>query len=464
MSYNSNSNSSNQSNKAPVFLVVFVMIVGVLFGCVGVVQRLEMKSKSEYFATTTGKIISYQQGKKGSTSAPVYEYEVNGFKYTYTESVSTAGKKEIGKEITIRYNPANPSEAFSDAPANSSFLFLAIGIFFFVVGFIMLLQIVEIFEKTVSDFITGLLISVIFIGFPIAFIVAIPGLPIIVKAIFLILILAGLFILISLIYRTFIKKDISESKPFVQHIDSIYDTPYGEQIDKLREKADYFKKYYVIASVIVGVIVFIFVAIQLPSKIKQAKEAKSTIPQELKKEISDKRVADYCGVSKTQVPEYIVYECEIIDRQEDTYFIKEVAGLPVAVLSEEDFEIGETIYWVEIPGIGRILYDKDEYTYSGNNTPENSKRYYIDGKCILSDRFITDYCGGEPTTIIKVKFNDCEGNDYYYIDDDGNDYSEYVPDEYLRYYSDVEPGDEYYYVVANHIVYYFSGDLYTCSK
>ena len=462
MSYNTNSTNNYENNKPPLIIVIFVMVVGIALACVGIVQRLEMKSKAKYFATTEGVIVGYEGSSKGSTSAAVYEYEVYGFTYTKTESVSTAGKQEIGKKITVRYNPADPIDAFTDSPANTSLLFTTIGVFFFVVGLILLLQAVEIFEKNISDFITAILISGIFIGFPIVFITAIPGLPIIVMAILLILMAAGLIIIVSLIYRTFIKKDISDSQPFIQHVDSIYDTPYGEKVEQLREKAESFKKYYVIASVIVAIILFIFVAIQLPSRIKTAKESKTQMNQGLKKEISDEMIADFCGVD--QAPKYIVYKCEIIDRQEDTYFIKEVAGLPMAVLSDEEFEVGETIYWVEIPGHGRILYDKDEYTYNGSNTPENSDRYNSDGKCILTDELIKDYCGGEPTSITEVIFSYNDQKEFFFVDANGTEYLYIVPNEYLGYYLGIKEGAVYYYVVVNNIEYFFSGELYTCSK
>ena len=471
MSYSSNQNT----NKPPIAIIILILVVGIVLSCVGAVQSLNTKSKAEYYVSTSGVVVDYKSSQKSNNSAPVYEYKVNGKKYTYTENVYTASKQEIGKIVTIKYNPNNPQEAFADVSANSSFLFLGIGVFFTVIGLVLLLQTYEIFEKTITDLITGLLLSGVFIGFPIALLIAIPGLDILPTIILFALLIAGIIMLLGIFYMAFIKKDFSYkdraeerareiSNNMNNKVDDLYNSDIGRSIIETQEKVTKFNnKYRPLIMFTMFAVFVILVVVNFPT-LKEKSLERQKMKQPPKTEINDQMVAEYCRVSTNEVPKYIVYECVVVDRQDDTYFIEEVAGIPIAATSRRDFEIGDRIYWIEILGYDAVLLGMDKYTYSGTNLPKNSGRYDIDGKCIIDDEFLLDYCNGESTFTEEVTFTYNDGNEYFFEDSDNNEYSEIIPDELLRYYNDIDEGDVYYYVIVNNIGYLFNGDLYTCSR
>ena len=73
------------------------------------------------------------------------------------------------------------------------------------------------------------------------------------------------------------------------------------------------------------------------------------------------------------MPEYIVFERKIIDKVDNYYYLEETGGLNNIANSNEEYEVGETVYWIEFYGdYTDLLCDMDDYVYEGTNIPANS--------------------------------------------------------------------------------------------
>jgi hypothetical protein len=76
----------------------------------------------------------------------VYEYEVNGVKYSRAESVAVSGdivKKDLGKNVDVYYDESDPNKSVIKIPGKKdefqilSIVFFSISIFFIILGLIL---------------------------------------------------------------------------------------------------------------------------------------------------------------------------------------------------------------------------------------------------------------------------------------------------------------------------------------
>lgn len=84
--------------------------LGTMFMLFGLVLIIDHHEKSKVYIETISTVIEHKQEDE-NTYYYVVEYEVDGKTYTKTSDVATSNPKKIGKEISIKYNPDNPSEA-----------------------------------------------------------------------------------------------------------------------------------------------------------------------------------------------------------------------------------------------------------------------------------------------------------------------------------------------------------------
>ena len=123
------------NRKAPKGLLIFVTIIGILMFSVS--TYLDIKRDLEYKDYIDVKAyFMYEKGipveeDENEMYKLTYEYQVNGKKYLYTTDYATSVIPEKGSDITIKYNPNNPSDAYSEG-MNGLVLFKLIGTMFIV--------------------------------------------------------------------------------------------------------------------------------------------------------------------------------------------------------------------------------------------------------------------------------------------------------------------------------------------
>lgn len=146
-----------------------VFIVGVVFLIPALIMYIFYNNKQKKisrYAHTTGVITSnayngfnYNNGMNkniqfgignavSGMTHRVYEYEVNGVKYSRAESVAVTGdiiKKDLGKTVDVYYDETDPNKSVIKIPGKKdefkilSFIFLGVSIFLIVLGIIFLI-------------------------------------------------------------------------------------------------------------------------------------------------------------------------------------------------------------------------------------------------------------------------------------------------------------------------------------
>lgn len=124
-----------------VLAIIFLFLAGMII--YGIYTEISLLEKKTTFIRTEGKISSYTSKTKSdsdgtsTTHYPVYSYLVQGTKY----SIKGAGSSDVpnvGKTVTIYYNPENISDAICEEDENTMarVLFsLGVGIMIIVFGF-----------------------------------------------------------------------------------------------------------------------------------------------------------------------------------------------------------------------------------------------------------------------------------------------------------------------------------------
>lgn len=77
-------------------------------------------------SNTTGRVIGLDEsnGENGITYSPIFEFTVDGQRYEVNSGISSDPPQyNIGDELPVRYNPANPQHAEVDSILNSPWLF-----------------------------------------------------------------------------------------------------------------------------------------------------------------------------------------------------------------------------------------------------------------------------------------------------------------------------------------------------
>ncbi|MFA6829036.1 MAG: DUF3592 domain-containing protein, partial [Saccharofermentanales bacterium] len=173
--------------RSSIGIVIIIIIVGVVLLAMGVYQNIDRSNKKEYYIATTGVLVDEEVSRSDrDLSAPVYEYQVEGQTYSYNSSVSTNGSNKTGQEVTIRYNPSNPNEAFVDSAVSPSVLLIALGGLFLLAGTLGLVSNAKSLDKSKRDFLIGINAGLMFMGFPIILMIFIPGMTILVRIVLIV--------------------------------------------------------------------------------------------------------------------------------------------------------------------------------------------------------------------------------------------------------------------------------------
>lgn len=127
-----------------IFLIMFLLpflIVGVVFTSISSsFGSIEDKISSEYIEVQAS-LIEYTDLNSDGTFKGVYEYEVDGEKYTVTTNYASSVKSMFDEYATVKYDAENPENAiFCNDPGIS--IFGSIG--FFMIAFVVVVIIVVI--------------------------------------------------------------------------------------------------------------------------------------------------------------------------------------------------------------------------------------------------------------------------------------------------------------------------------
>ena len=129
-------------NNKPVAFLIICMIIGLFLFLYFSISSINRDRQTKHYLETTGTFasaeISEKKDKKSNTTYYLnYEYVVGDITYYYKTDYSTSFIPKEGSEVTIKYNPENPTESYATGFANSS-IFQLLGIIFFFIPLIIL--------------------------------------------------------------------------------------------------------------------------------------------------------------------------------------------------------------------------------------------------------------------------------------------------------------------------------------
>lgn len=119
-----------------LFLLMF-MLVGLALLCVGIFSTVDRNKKMKTYETVQGGIVDYREkdGENGRVYSAVYAYTVDGYEYTFYDTVFTNKIPRIGERVEIMYDPSAPQNAFAKGAVTPSFIFIIMGGMFFAIPF-----------------------------------------------------------------------------------------------------------------------------------------------------------------------------------------------------------------------------------------------------------------------------------------------------------------------------------------
>ena len=124
------------------------MIVGMILSVIGILlivaflmSRLRCRTLTRAAVSKISEQKRYYKGRVITDYIPVFEYSVNGKKYTYKADSSTRDPNRfyIGQELNLYIDAKHPETARYGSNAGyciAGILFAAVGIFFLVLAFI----------------------------------------------------------------------------------------------------------------------------------------------------------------------------------------------------------------------------------------------------------------------------------------------------------------------------------------
>jgi hypothetical protein len=120
-----------------LFGLIFA-IVGIGLIAYSVVTIQNYNKKNETYIETTSKVVDYDYDSDG-LQAIIVEYTVDGKTYRKTSNSYSNMPKSIGTEVSVKYNPDNPSDAIWTTDSTNIVMPLA-GALFTIVGIIVVIS------------------------------------------------------------------------------------------------------------------------------------------------------------------------------------------------------------------------------------------------------------------------------------------------------------------------------------
>lgn len=125
---------------------MILFIFAILFIVIGVKYQYRhyIKSKKSGFIETTGTLIDYtnkieiDNGERRIMYTAIYEFDVLGQKYRWVSNSSSSSIPKKGKQIKLKYNPADPTEAIKSREI-IGFIIILVGIIFLVIDILSLI-------------------------------------------------------------------------------------------------------------------------------------------------------------------------------------------------------------------------------------------------------------------------------------------------------------------------------------
>lgn len=168
--------------------------------------------------------------------------------------------------------------------------------------------------------------------------------------------------------------------------------------------------------------------------------------QKHKRNISDSFIAKAYGYSRKNTPGYTVYKRNITAIEDDDYIFSTTGDLADRItLSDADYSIGDSLYWVQSEDDKVILLNTEKYYYKGSNTPEHSEKFDDDGKFILTSDYF-DQCFGEEWDLLDTTLSEISEDRVLFISDNGQLYNLKINKDEINPYSEDSVGKKYYYV------------------
>lgn len=421
-----------------ITLVVALACIGVAFG-----QRISHKRKAERYQKVTGRIAdvekTFHKGK--TTQYPVYEYVVDGQTYRYTANSSSGVQIEVGRHVTIYYDPENPNEAYTDDRTSSLFLpLLIMGGFFGAIGLLILVNVVLNIPPQLRGFLTGIFIAAVFCGIPVGVFLLHVELNLFKKIALIVLMAIGILCLMGAFISLFsdpetLEKKKNESYKKIEIIGNKATEFTEKEKEKIQRVKVWYRRISIILSVclLVGMVIFIVVLI---NKSKNSSDG----------ELTEELIAKSVGCSVETLPEYVVFERVVTKIVGDRYYFEATAGLPNSVGTKETYSVGQHVYWIEVIGRNPILCDMEKFSYNGDRIPANSGWYNAEGKCYLTKDFLRRYLEGEPEEVVSVTVTEMTETGIEAEFEDGSRKKLKIAEETRPYYDDIAVGDTVYWV------------------
>lgn len=461
----SESKKMTYSKGNPVLAFILALIVGLSFLGIGFGIKISRDTKAKNYETVTGVIVDVdvQTNKKNSgTTSAVYEYIVDGKTYSYTSSMGSDMEIEIGSEAEIKYNPENPAEAFADDRTDNYYiLFMVFGGAFLLIGFVILVNDILKVNVATRNNINGILFSLFFMGVPATgFIMKMKMNPI---ARFLsgIVILLGAIMFIGTLFGIFTGRKKTEEDEEKEN--EMFSNVIGKANEFIGEN-DIHGKYNKTRStlgtikLVIGAIALIGTVAYVASFAISNKQLNTALDG--KTTLSDSYLTKVLGYSEDTMPEYLVFEREVVDISGDCYYFEATPGLPPTTISTDEFAVGDHVYWVEMYGGNTAVCSMEKFAYEGSRIPENSDRYDESGKCILNEEFVEHYFNSELKESATIKYIGADSTILEFEDDNGRLYRLQIDPMQKRYFLQAQKGDVYYWVGTDNGSYVFSEDMY----
>ena len=123
--------SSSTSKILVAALLLFIAFTVLFFVING-------KNRTAHYVEVQGRVVDYRINDDG-LYGEVVEYEVNGYRYIVYSNSYSSFPKNIGSSITVKYNPAAPSQAVLNTPSDNIVTY-GIVLVFGVIGVILLVS------------------------------------------------------------------------------------------------------------------------------------------------------------------------------------------------------------------------------------------------------------------------------------------------------------------------------------